>query len=86
MPLVNCEMNIILTWSKNCVITNRTHRQKTIGTGTDQNLQFPEINNPTGATIKITDTKFYFPVVTLSTENDKRLLEQLRTGFKRTSK
>ena len=28
----------------------------------------------------------YVPVVTLSTENDKRLLEQLRTGFKRTIK
>ena len=28
----------------------------------------------------------YVPVVTLSTENDKILLEQLRTGFKRTIK
>ena len=34
----------------------------------------------------MTDTKLYVPVVTLSTENDKRLLEQLRTGFKRTIK
>ena len=31
-------------------------------------------------------TKLYVPVVTLSTENDKILLEQLRTGFKRTIK
>ena len=44
------------------------------------------INNPTNATFKITDTKLYVPVVTLSTENDKKLLEQLRTGFKRTIK
>ena len=28
----------------------------------------------------------YVPVVTLSTENDKKLLEQLRTGFKKTIK
>ena len=28
----------------------------------------------------------YVPVVFLSTENDKKLLEQLRTGFKRTIK
>ena len=28
----------------------------------------------------------FLPVVTLSTENDKTLLEQLRTGFKRTIK
>ena len=32
------------------------------------------------------DTKLYLPVITLSTENDKKLQEQLRTGFKRTIK
>ena len=37
------------------------------------------------ATFKIKDTKLYVPVVTLSAENDK-LLEQLKTGFKRTVK
>ena len=49
-------------------------------------LNFRETDNPTGATFKITDTKLYVPVVTLSTENDKRFSEQLRTGFKRTIK
>ena len=39
---------------------------------------------PTGATFKIKDTKLYVPVVTLSAENDNKLLEQLKTGFKRT--
>ena len=24
MPLINCEINLILTWSKDCVITNST--------------------------------------------------------------
>ena len=43
-------------------------------------------NNSTNATFKIKDTKFYVPVVTLLAENDKKLLEQLRTGFKRTIK
>ena len=37
--------------------------------------------SPTNAKFQITDTKLHVPVVTLSTENDKRLLEQLRTGF-----
>ena len=32
------------------------------------------------------DTKLYVPALTLSTENDKKLLEQLRTRFKRTIK
>ena len=45
-----------------------------------------EIDDPTGATFKIIDTKLHVPVVTLSTENDNKLLEQLGTGFKRTIK
>ena len=44
-------------------------------------------NNPlTGLEFKIIDTKLYVPVVTLLKENDIKLLEQLKTGFKRTIK
>ena len=82
MPLINCEKNLILTWSENCVITSRAEK-KTVGTGTDENPQFLDINNPTNATFIITDTKLYVPKVTLSTKNDNELLEQLITGFKR---
>ena len=41
---------------------------------------------PTNVTFKITDTKLYVPVVTLSTEDDNKFLEQLKSGFKRTIK
>ena len=44
------------------------------------------INNPTNATFKTTDAKLYVPVVTLSTEDDNKLLEQLKLGFKKTIK
>ena len=44
------------------------------------------IFSPTGFELQITDTKLYVPVVTLSTENNKKLLEQLKSGFKRTLK
>ena len=40
-----------------------------------------EIDNPENATFKITDVKLFVPVVTLSKENDIKLLEQLKTGF-----
>ena len=46
----------------------------------------PAIVAPSGATFKIKDTKPYVPVVTLSKENDTKLSEQLKTGFKRTMK
>ena len=41
-------------------------------------------NPPSGLEFQITNTKLYVPVVTLSKENDKKLLEQLLSGFKRT--
>ena len=46
----------------------------------------PAIVAPSGAIFKITDTKLYVPTVTLSKENDTKLLEQLKLGFKRSIK
>ena len=43
----------------------------------------PAIVAPTRLEFKITDTKLYVPVVTLSKENDTKLLEQLKSRFKR---
>ena len=78
MPLINCEINLILTWSENCESTRKSTRDAY----PDADPALAAIDNPRNAIFKITDTKLYVPVVTLSTENDKRFLEQLRTGFK----
>ena len=43
-------------------------------------------HSPINQTFKITDCKLYVPVVTLSAENDNKLLEQLKTEFKITIK
>ena len=37
-------------------------------------------------TFSITDTKLCFPIVTLSTQANAKLLEQLKSSFKRTIK
>ena len=74
-------MKYILRWSENCVVTSKATRDSVPAQG--GNPAVAAIDNPTNATFKITDKKLYVPVVTLSTENDKRLLEQLKTGFKR---
>ena len=36
------------------------------------------------ATFSVTDTKLYVPAVTLSTQDTAKLLEELKSGFKRT--
>ena len=78
IPLIYCEVELILTWSKNCFLANMTT--------TDAEGDNPAIVAPSGATFKIKDTHLYVSVVTLSKENDAKLLEQLKTGFKRTIK
>ena len=76
IPLINCEMELILTWLKNCVLADMTVNA----------LANPAIVAPTELQFEITDTKLYVPVVTLPKQNDTKLLEQLKTGFKRTIK
>ena len=81
MPLINCEVSLALTWFKSCVLTSKATRKA----NTDADPVVNEINVSTNATFKITDTKLYVPVVTLSDENDNKILEQLKTGFKITT-
>ena len=75
-------MNFVLTYSENCVLTSKAKRDAVSAQG--GNPAVLAINNPANATFETKDTKLYVPVVTLSTQNDKILLEHLRTGFKRT--
>ena len=84
MPLINSEVSSTLTLSENYVLTDITTQAVAAAQG--NNPSRPAINAPTNLTFKITDTKLYVPVFTLSIENDKKRLEQLRTGFKRTIK
>ena len=70
IPLINCEIELILTCSKNCLLADITAANKP----------------PTGLEFLITDTKLCIPVLTLSKDNDKKNLEQLISGFKGTVK
>ena len=84
MPLINCEVSLTLTWYENCVSTDITTQTARAAQG--DNPARERIDAPTNAIFKITDTKLYVPVVTLSTKDDNNFLEQLKSGFKRTIK
>ena len=77
--LINCEVELILTWFKNCVLIDKLTRDANYGA--DPIVH--KIDNSENATFKITDTKLYVSVVTLSKENDRKLLEKLKSGFKK---
>ena len=61
MRLINYEINLILTWSANCVVVSTSNANRNA----------------------ITNTRLYVPVVTLSTQENAELLQQLKSGFKR---
>ena len=61
MLLINFQVNLILTWSKDCVITNSEGETK----------------------FAITETKLYVPALTLSTQDNAKLPQQLKSGFER---
>ena len=62
MPLINSEVNLVLTWSGNCVIVSTNVANQ-------------------GATFKIAEIKLSVPVVTLSTQDNAKLLTQLKIRF-----
>ena len=65
MLLINCEVELILTWSAGCVII------------------YVDVNNQVSK-FATTATNLYVPVVTLSTQDNSKLLPQLKSSFKRT--
>ena len=64
IPLIHCEVELILTWSADCVIISANVANQ----------------NPT---FTIPKTNLYVPGVTLSTQDNAKLLPQLKSGFKK---
>ena len=77
--LVGCEISLILKLSKDCVLTSKATRNSLDAQG--DNPAVAQINNPTNAEFPVIDCKLYVPVVSLSSENENKLLEQLKEGF-----
>ena len=69
IPLISCEVSLELKWDKNCVITSL--EQRDIGRGNRGNAL-------TGATLAIN-----VPAVTLSKDDEIKLVTNLKSGFKR---
>ena len=74
IPLISCEVSLELKWNKNCIITSQQ-----IGV----NLDGANPAAPTNPTLAINDCKLYIPVVTLSKDDEIKLLTNLKSGFTR---
>ena len=77
LHLIKCEIELDLTWPKNCVISETSRTPEVAG------------DNPvnttltTGATFTINNTKLYVPIVILSINDSIKFLEYVKQGFKR---
>ena len=65
--LINCKINLEIKLD-----LNWSKNRVIVANNANQDTRF-----------SITDTKFYVPVVTLSIEDNTKLLEQIKSGFKR---
>ena len=70
MPSIICEINLILTWSEDCVITDAA----TQAAGAPGNPS--KIRAPRDAALARTDPKPYVPVVIFPTKDDYKLFQQ----------
>ena len=69
MPLINCNVELNLRWTKYCVLP--------LGGNDNPN------NNTDNIIFTIKDTKLYDPVETLSTRDNQKLSKLLSKGFER---
>ena len=77
--MINTEIELILKWSQNCVLTGKATREGLEEEG--DNPAIPEVNRPKDLKFNITDCKLYVPVVTLQEKYENKLLEDLKTGI-----
>ena len=77
IPLISCKISLELKWNKDCIITSLERRQ------VDAAPPIVRDNAPTGATLAIDKCKLCIPVVTLSKDDEIKLLTNLKSGFTR---
>ena len=74
MLLISCEVSLELKWNKNCVITSIQREVDLDGGNTEAS---------TDASLAMSDCKLCVPVITLSKDDEIKLLTNLKSGFKR---
>ena len=75
IPLINCEITLILSWYKECVLVGRAFRGPPAAAAN-------RINSPTDAKFEITDCKLYVPVV----NKRQQTVRTIKSGFRRSIK
>ena len=78
MLLINCKIELDLIWSRYCVLSEILRTSITVGNPPTQQTA------RTSATFQINNAKLYVSVITFSTNDNIKFLENVLQGFKRT--
>ena len=79
--MINSEIELILKWSENCVLTEKATRERKEATQNPAQDAVPAINRPKDLKFNITDCKLYVPVVALQTQYQNQLYKDLKTAI-----
>ena len=85
LSLINCKIELDLSWSKECIISEISITAAVPG-NPDTNPPAPDVAaiQTTGVTFQTNIAKRYVPVVMLSINDHTKFLENTKQGFKRT--
>ena len=80
--LINSEIELILKWTEDCVLNEKTTREEfPVGGDPAAEPAVNVINRPKNLKFIVTDCKLYVPVVTLQTEYQNQVYKELKTGI-----
>ena len=80
--LINSEIELILKWTEDCVLTEKATRKFMAAEDGPPALdKVPAINRPKDLKFSVINCKLYVPVVTLQTEYQNQLYNDLKTGI-----
>ena len=82
MPLINCEMELDLSWSRYYIISEVSWTSRAVPDTDPVECEVETATNST--TFQINNAKFYVPVGTLSINDNIKFLQNIKQGFKRT--
>ena len=85
LSLINCETELHLSWSKECIISTMSIKLGVVA-DTDANPPFPDVAavQKTRTAFQTNNAKFYVPVVTLSISDSMKFLKNTKQESKRT--
>ena len=82
MPLINCEMELDLSWPRYYIISEVSWTSRAVPDTDPVEFEVETATNST--TFQINNAKFYVPVGTLSINDNIKFLQNIKQGFKRT--